>query len=193
VITSLTVEASARYAGQIGNGGLIGNANTRVEITAGTKIASLVLGVENSRHSITQHADAIYAEILAGYSHDTTLDDRGRASSADADIVAVRINGNLVASSIVAGVQAGADGFFGTADDSSIFGGIDARANKSVIGSVVIRGDVVGTGQAGDHYGIVAESIGKITVDGAIVRLSSRVLDNVNLDGTTDVSALEVR
>ena len=168
---------------------MIGNATSNVVISAGKTLATLIVGAEN-----TVSAQVLRTEILAGYFHDTTSNVRGDAGNADADITTVRINGDFFASSIVAGVQAGADGYFGTADDASIVGGTDVRANQSKISSVVIRGLVAGTGSINDHFGIVAESVGSVRVGGALVAGLNSRLNIIDLISATtgDLTVREV-
>lgn len=163
-------------------GGLIGNATNNVIISAGNKITTLWVGVEatNAAKTILNHANVSYTSILAGYQHDTSTSDLGDAANADADIGTVRITGNFTASNIIAGVQTGADLLFGTADDASIVGGVDVRANKSTIANIVIRGAVVGTAATGDHFGIVAEKITRVEIGGVVQALTS-ALNSINL------------
>jgi hypothetical protein len=92
----------------------------------------------------------------------------GVGLNADAQIGAVTVGGDWVASSIAAGAFQGNDNFFGDADDVK-FSGPGVNDNSGVlskIASVTIGGQVVGTAAAGDHFGIVAESVGAVTVGG---------------------------
>jgi hypothetical protein len=103
------------------------------------------------------------SQILAGY------DAGGAAVNADVQIGKVSIKGQWVASDLVAGVRAGADGIFGTSDDALIAGG---NSILSRIASVVIRGAAFGTVDAiRDGFGIVAQQIGSLKTGRATVPL----------------------
>ena len=131
--------------------------------------------------------DVVRSQILAGYDRD------GMAVNPDAGIGKVVIKGALEASSIVAGASAGADGFFGNADDTLLTGGNEVVAK---IASILIKGAVSGTpANATDHFGIVAEELGKLKAAGASLPLSlgpRNDLDGFALGGTDDVRAREV-
>ena len=91
-----------------------------------------------------------HAEILAGY------DVNGLAVNGAVRIGKVAVVGNWSASDLVAGAIPGDDGLFGTDDDISI---ASQSAIVSRIASVLIAGEVVGTEDASDHFGIVAAQI----------------------------------
>jgi hypothetical protein len=132
--------------------------------------------------SIRVHGSVEHANLLAGYSFD--LGGTGpHGNNADAQIGLVSVGGDWIASNLVAGVSAGADGLFGTADDAKLSGaGVkDLGSTVSRIGQVIIGGQVRGTANAGDHFGIVAEAIGSMTVGGASVALSPQANSVVNL------------
>jgi hypothetical protein len=94
--------------------------------------------------------------ILAGY------DVLGLPVNADAQIGNVRVAGDWTASVLAAGVAAGTDGLFGTADDRLIesAGGGSTIAK---IASIIITGAVEGTADSDDHFGFVAERIGSFS------------------------------
>lgn len=79
--------------------------------------------------------------------------------NATQSIDSVTIGGSLIAGSIVAGIDAGADEFFGNADDADLSGGIVSR-----IGKIIIRGNVHGTASAGDSFGIEANQIAMVRI-----------------------------
>jgi hypothetical protein len=112
-----------------------------------------------------------YAEILAGYDVDPTVDRRGLVTNGDAQIGVVSIKGNFVASSIVAGVKT-TDNFFGNADDLSVAGNSSTVLSK--IGSVVIGGQAYGTTNSTDlnTYGIAAQQVGSVRIGGFLVPLT---------------------
>jgi hypothetical protein len=98
----------------------------------------------------------------------------------DASAGKVVINGNWSAGSLVAGVfDATGDGF--GRNDEPIAGdttpGILAR-----IASIVIKGTATGSTAEGDHYGITAQQVGKLSINGEKVTLSKDDKDNILLD-----------
>jgi|GEM_PF-3155774 len=99
------------------------------------------------------------SDVLVGYDLDVL------AVNPDVLVEKVAVTGNLVASNLSVGADAGADGFFGTVDDTPI--GIGNAAIVSRIASLTIKGAAYGTpGQSGDYFGIAAEEIvkGKIAL-----------------------------
>jgi hypothetical protein len=132
--------------------------------------------------SLIVGGDVMNAQILLGYKKDTadTGAPRYRARNPDASAGKVTIGGDLIASSIVAGVfDKTADGF--GQNDEVIAGDTTARIFAR-IGSIVIKGSATGTAAEGDHYGITAQEIGKLTVDGTKVPLNKSLKDDIQLD-----------
>jgi hypothetical protein len=130
--------------------------------------------------------DVVRSQILAGYDQD------GMPVNGDAGLGKIVIKGNLEASSIVAGATAGADGFFGNADDALIPGGNEIVAR---IASITIKGAVLGSAAAADHFGIVAEELGNLKIAGEPQPLTEgprNDLDGIALGTTDDVRAREV-
>jgi hypothetical protein len=131
--------------------------------------------------------------ILAGY------DRLGHAVNADAQIGTVTVGGDWTASNLAAGATAGFNGFFGDADDSKLSGvGIkDETLVVSRVTRVTIGGEVRGTpgpgGLTPDHYGIVAENIGSVTIRGDPLALTSGTgNDNIPAGDTGDFRVNEV-
>ncbi len=140
-----------------------------------------------SIQSLTVLGRVEHAKILAGHRE-------FGPKNADAKIGAVVVNGDWIASDLVAGVDDGADNKFGTADDALI---ADASNNPNVvstIASITIKGQVVGTPfpNITDHYGFVAEKIGALSIGGAVVPLKAAIDDFFALGGFFDLSLLEV-
>lgn len=142
-------------------GDIRGIATQRAAILAGgqgdfTGTSNLVIG------RLTVQGSVIYGQIMAGYVQSIVFS----FSSADAQIGPVVVGGNWIASNLVAGVDPGADGLWGTPDD---FAFSNDRPNvNSKITSIVINGIVGGTpGVTGDHFGFVAQHIGSLVVRGA--------------------------
>ena len=124
----------------------VGDAST-VETAATPAIKKLVVkgSVENSH-------------ILAGY------DPLGVLTNGHAGIHKIIVNHDWTASDLTAGVAAGTDTFFGTADDLALGGG--GFTLPSRIDSISIKGQLFGTATAGDQFGFVAEEIGRFKVGG---------------------------
>lgn len=89
-------------------------------------------------------------------------------ANADAQIGTVTVGGDWIASSLVAGAQAGTDGHFGTTDDLKLGGAFlkDLPAVFSKINSITIGGQVIGSAFTADTFGFVAESIGSLKIGG---------------------------
>ncbi len=145
--------------------------------------------------SVTVGGKAEFADILAGYSTDTSSNLLGQPLNADASIGAVKIGTTISSSNIVAGVVAGADGKFGTSDDARISGSgtTDRLDLVSKISSVIINGAVVPA--ASGNYGIVAQWVASVKANGAVVPLQpgpSNDTSPVPIDNSSDFHALEV-
>ncbi len=79
------------------------------------------------------------------------------------------IRGDFIRSSIIDGVVAGPDGFYGT-DDDKLHAVTGSGASRYSIENVVIRGRVLG--DTGGHHGIVAPEITNLTISGHKVKLT---------------------
>lgn len=123
-----------------------------------------------------------YALIYAG------ADSFGR-TNADAQIGSVSVGGDWVASNLVAGGHAGNDGLFGSLDDTSLSGQLtrDRVGVNSLISSIRIGGQLIGTEFTSDLFGFVAESVTAISVGGNNVpMLAGFHNDHVLLVGEID-------
>lgn len=78
---------------------------------------------------------------------------------AERTIASVTVGGSLIAGSIIAGIDAGNDNFYGTADDADASGGIVSRISK-----LIIKGNVQGTATGGDSFGIEANQIAMVRI-----------------------------
>jgi hypothetical protein len=87
----------------------------------------------------------------------------GGTIGAAGNIGQVRVAGNWQAASIVAGINPGADGFFGTADDTV--------AEDATIAGITIGGTVDGTAGVGDHFAFTATHIVAVSINGSKVPL----------------------
>ena len=123
--------------------------------------------------------------ILAGY------DVFGSAANAHAQIGEVRVTGNWTASVLAAGVVAGTDGLFGTADDRLMAG---AHRGKIIatIAKVIVGGIVEGTLGTSDHFGFIAELIGSFSSNGSALALTKSGGQTFELGTHTDTTVREV-
>jgi hypothetical protein len=147
------------------HGDVLGNEGTRAIISAE--------GKGDDQTAITNlriDGFARFAEILAGYNANaTTSDPRGEAVNADAHIGTVRFGGDVESISVIAGVAAGTDGLFGTADDTVLAGSDDAKA-QSKIAKIIIEG----TARPGTtSTGILAQFVNSLWANGSNVELTS--------------------
>jgi hypothetical protein len=143
------------------------DANAPATITARNKLDSLVISgdVENAR-------------ILVGYSKDED------PVNADARIGKVLVKGNWSASSLVAGIDDSTGDGFGRND--TIIAGDSTPSVVSTIASVVIKGTATGSAAPGDHYGITAQRIGKVSIGGTNIPLLKDAPDDLLLDETNN-------
>ncbi len=127
------------------------------------------------------------SQILAGYSP------LGLSENGAATIGTVKIKGDWVASDLVAGVDAGADGAFGTVDD---FGTGAPFALSSKIARIVVKGLVEGTpGADGDHFGFVTAEIGSFKAGGIeqlLIEGPNNDLSGLDLGTDADVTVREM-
>jgi hypothetical protein len=167
-------------------GSLTGTAAAPIIITAGAN--SIPVGTSNVViKSLTVNGSVEYANILAGY------DTGGMGVNADAQIGAVVVGGDWIASNLIAGSDPGGDGKFGTFDDSLINFGQQNPAITASIASIVVKGQVLGSPQAGDAFGFVAQRVGSMSVGGSLVKLAPGASkDNVALGPNFDLRLNEV-
>ena len=161
-------------------GSIIGNTTNPAIISARGK-ATPTATTDVAIGSLRVLGRVEFGQILAGYLTGNI------AANADAQIGTVSVGGDWIASSIAAGALAGADGFFGNADDVKMSGmGIkDDSLVFSKIGSLTIGGQVLGTIGGIDHFGFVAEIIGAVKVGGTPLSLSAGKSNDDFLVGIT--------
>ncbi len=120
------------------------------------------------------------ALILLGYE---TVDSSGQtnyvAKNSDGSVGKVTIGGNWISTSLVAGVfdQTG-DGF--GRNDTTITGDTTSKVFAR-IASIVIKGTATGSSTAGEHYGITAQKIAKLSINNKKVVLNRLAKDNIAL------------
>jgi len=149
--------ANPAIVSAVGKASLLGNATSDVAI--GT---IKVLGMSN------------FADILAGYSTDTSTSLLGAGVNADAQIGTVTIGGAVSGTNIIAGVGPGANGF-GTAGSGMLSGiGVaDLPTIVSKISKIVLSTGISPTSIGGDSYGISAQNIVSATIGGTKVALTT--------------------
>jgi hypothetical protein len=155
----------------VGGVSIEGNEDNAVVITALQKIGNLTFA-----------GSVKYAEVLAGYTAPSeAANARGTMRNAGATIDSVTVNGAFTASSIVAGVYAGTDGVFGTADDDRTTNGTtNAPGNQALISRIAkvilaqvpaLPVDPTPDPTAVISYGIVADNVKSVKANGAVVLL----------------------
>ncbi len=160
-----TIQAGKNIGRLTIKGSIVGNATYSAVISAyGQAMAPAGSDVAIGSINVTGRVE--HALIHAG------IDAFGQ-TNADAQIGTVTVGGDWIASSLVAGAQAGPDGQFGTQDDVKFAGPMtkDVAGVFSRINSVTIGGQVVGTEFTGDHFGIVAESVGSLSIGANLIPL----------------------
>ncbi|MDB5540616.1 MAG: Ca2+-binding protein toxin-related [Devosia sp.] len=123
---------------------------------------------------LTVGANFEHSRVLAGFS--------AFGGNPHVQIGTIRIGGNWVASTVVAGISADADGFYGTADDSVLPGG---GTVASRIASIVIKGQALGTFAPGGHFAITAQQIGAVTIGQTRLPLQKLAKDHFLALGST--------
>jgi hypothetical protein len=124
--------------------------------------------------------------VRGDFDHSSILGGAFLTGNADVQLGRISIGGDLISSSLVAGIATGADSLFATDDDAPFSGG-GSPAIVSRIASVVVKGQVIGSVEAGGRFAIEAEQIGSVTVAGKKLALSKAAKDAfVPLGGTGD-------
>ena len=189
-ITSLTIDGSVtagvNTGGAIANSGAIRANGVITALTidgavTGTKanpvIISATTGAAKGSKSTTDiaiqnititHA-AAWLDVLAGYGptvSNTTGVGLGTPADGSAQIGTITFGSTLSASNIVAGVEPDATtGNFGTATNTSI--PLKVGDLHSSIASIIVTGMATGDSTPTDSFGIEAENLGSVKVDGA--------------------------
>lgn len=142
-----------------------------------TTRADLALG------KLTVSGDVESTDIRVGY------DLFGDAVSGNAQIGAVKVTGDWIASDLVAGVRDVDGDGFGDADDAVINGGTISK-----IASILIGGNVTGTDGGTDHFGFVAQTIGSAKIGGEtkVLTPGKVTIDLAGTPATNDTSIREV-
>jgi len=174
------------------NGSVLGNGTNKAIISARGK-ATPTATADVAIGSFRVLGRVELGNILAGF------DATGTPRNADAQIGAVSVGGDWIASNIVAGaVNFGADGLpggvgpgadnvdFGNGNDVKMSGMVkDDSLVFSQIASLTIGGQVMGTIGFADHFGIVAENIGAVRIGGTLLTLAAGKSNDDFLVGIT--------
>ena len=121
-----------------------GVCHEQLEKVTVTLTQEITVAVEFAGHigTLSIHGDVDFANIVAGF---------------DGQIGSVSVGGHWRASNLAAAVTPGPDGFYGTADDVLLIRAKDESAGR--IGSITIMGDLFGSSNPDEHFGIVAREI----------------------------------
>jgi hypothetical protein len=180
----LTSNASIRAGHELGSlkvgGSIVGNPDGGTGDTATPVVISAVGQAtpvapnDVAIGKITVGGNLEDAVILAGYSASLT------PLNGNAQIGAVKVGGDWVASDLVAGatnsdLPSGAPfANYGNSSDALISGGVSTILSK--IASITIGGQVIGTPNSvstTDHFGFVAEAIGPVKIGGYAFSVAS--------------------
>ena len=172
--SSIVDSGAIRSSTDIGSitigGDMTGDASNPVVISAAGISKNLAI------NKVVIGGDMNWADILAGYSDNATT--LGKAANGDAQINSVIVRGALAASNIVAGVDAGPDGFFGTADDIAIASNNSSQI-LSKISSIVVEGNIGPSNSASKAFGIVAQYVKAASVHSTAVALLSGAQNDI--------------
>jgi hypothetical protein len=161
--------------GSIFSGGKVRSIKVRGEITAGENDDPASMTSRDGFDKITIKHDVNNALILAGYTKD------GEPVNPDATIGKVVVKGNWIQSSLVAGVDDSTGDGFGRND--TVIAGDVTPSITSRIASVVIKGSATGSSSiSDDHFGIVAQQVGKLSIGGSRIDLSGLNSEGILLD-----------
>jgi hypothetical protein len=160
-------------------GDVVGLPANPAHIAAAGGLPGVTLG------SVTVNGQVAHARITAGLVGDNFI-------SPDVSIGKVTIGKDFTASAIVAGVNP--QGLFFADGDDTLIAGTDDPEITARIGSVLIKGAVLGTANStNDSFGIVAQEVVKVTVGRQVAALIAGTdTTGVLLGGTTDVRVREI-
>jgi hypothetical protein len=159
-IGSITIGGSFR------DGGRIQAVNRVSAVSIGGDLSGTIVEIFGDSANGAKGPDLLLKTLTVGGNVEKTNVILGRNNNADASIASVSVGREWLASSILSGIDKGTDGFAGTQDDIKVAlgGPIDGAARLSTIASILIKGQALGTPATGDHFGIVAEVIGKAKI-----------------------------
>jgi hypothetical protein len=197
LVNSAAIRVQNDIAALTINGGIQGTEDTAAFITARGQ-AALVQDqtTDIAFGKITIGSVVRNASILAGY--DTTADVTAAEANPNAQIGDVTINGDWIASNLVAGA-AWNDNFADGTDVKAA--GVDNPNIVALIAKIRVNGQILGTGgNTADRFGFVAQQIGemKFGPTSSLISLNADKGDDndaaslrYNLAGTLDVRVFE--
>ena len=169
-------------SGFVASGATLGSFQARW-VSGGGDFSRPRISATDKITAVTIEDSVFNADILAGYGTGGLTEEQ----NPDAQIGTVKIGalssvgeveiGRMEGTNIVAGLGAGSDGMFGTADDHLILGA-DNASIFSRIASVIITGSVYDTGNSGDRFGIVAQNLAALKIGGVAIPLQSGALND---------------
>ncbi|HEX8313331.1 MAG TPA: hypothetical protein VF614_18540, partial [Chthoniobacteraceae bacterium] len=109
-------------------------------------------------------------------------------TDADLSIEKVIVGGDWIASGLSIGTMAGPDSRYGTNDD--FFLNDDTPETTGTLGSLVIKGRIIGTVDGTDSFRIMAPKIGKLKVGEVQYPLTAGA-DDFAIGTTGDVSVVD--
>jgi hypothetical protein len=163
-------------AGGLFSGGKMHSIKVRGTMSTENEASPLSMTARNGIDTLVINGDVKNARILAGYTKD------GDAVNPDARIGKVVVKGNWIQSSLVAGVEDSTGDGFGQND--TLIPGDTTPSIVSSIAKVIIKGTASGSPGGGDHFGIVAQQIGRVSIGGIPVNLQAGAADNILVDET---------
>ncbi len=168
-------------------GSVVGNNTNVAVISARGKQTTAAGAADVAIGSLTVNGRVENALIQAG------VDINGNAKNADAQITTVNVLGDWIASSLVAGIVAGADAKFGTADDAKMSGGAvkDDAVSKSKIGAIAITGQALGTFGGSDGFAFTAQEIAILRI-GGVAQITTANIDDFFIGITSDLKLREI-
>ncbi len=176
-VNGLIEGGAGDHSGYIEIGGRLGSF-----AAGGLTLASI--RVANDLGSLTVNGAVSDSIILAR----TEAASPGKSAPA---IGSVNIGGNWTASVLAAGVVAGNDGLFGTADDRLIAAAHPGK-NIAAIAKIAIGGIVEGTSATSDHFGFIAQQIGSFSSNGSALALTKAGGQTFELGTHGDTTVREV-
>ncbi len=168
-VTKSTIQSAAgigtiKIGGSFRDVGRIQAVNRIAAITIGGDLNDTEVEIFAKSPLAGKGPDNAIGKLTIGGNFETINVTIGENNNADSGIGAISVGRAWIASSILASTTKGTDGFAGTGDDTRVTIGIDEPGRISTIASLIIKGQALGTPASGDHFGIVAQQIGKAKI-----------------------------
>ena len=136
--------------------------------------------------NVTTSRDMTGSMVLAGYDIGTDMEfdphnpgHDGAFTWVKGNVGAVLIGGSMSASCIAANVAPGADGWFGNGDV------VLAESLEGAIKSLTVKGALIGSANASEHFGVVAHrSLGSLKVGATVYKSPWPVFGNLTVKDT---------